>query len=155
MAIFSEFTESQTAAWDWIRASVDEGLTATESLRQYREAGFSIRTQDWYREFSSIRDYADTWETLNTFRQTETIPQRFWANAPRNFEQQYVAEVEVAIRNNETGELSRTFRYIESDYRMSQDEIKGFLEQVGLDYPTAEQWNIDYIYGMKFYQKGK
>lgn len=155
MTIFSEFTESQTAAWDWIRASVDEGITATQALQQYRSAGNAIRTQDWYRVFNSVRDYGDIWQDAKTFAANETIPERLWMNAPRNFAQDYVAEVEVAIRNNETGELTKTFRYIENDYRMSQDEIKGYLEQMGNDYPTGETWNIDYIYGMKFYKKGK
>lgn len=152
---FLSFTEAQTEAWDWIRASVEEGLNASESLRLYRQEGGTIRTQDWYRYFRSVRDYSDTWQTIETFAKNETIPERFWLEAPRNFEKPYVAEVELDIRNTETGELLQTHRYIESDYRMSQQEILNYIDELGADYPESETWQNEYVYGYKLYKKGE
>lgn len=154
MSIFTQFTEAQVQAWDWLRAAVDQEYTASAGLQAFREAGGHIRTQDWYRVYNTIESYTETWNTVNTFTANETIPERFWMSAPRNFAQPYVAEVELAIRNVETGELQRTFRYIESDYRMSQDEITGYIDELGSDYPQSEQWQTEYIYGYKFYKKG-
>lgn len=155
MSIFAQFTEAQTRAWDYARAAVDAGIKATAALNAYKDEGGSIRRQDWFRIYNSIAGYADTWKSLETFTNTETVPNRFWMEAPRKFAQQFVAEVELAIRNVDTGELQRTFRYIESDYRMSQSEIKSQIDDMGSDYPTGESWQAEYIYGYKFYQKGK
>lgn len=154
MSIFSQFTDAEKRAWDWIRAFADEDYTATRALREYRQEGGAIRTQDWYRVYNSYTAYEQTWDTLNTFGLNETIPERFWLLAPRSFANTYVAEVELALRNNITGELQRTFRYIESDYRMSQGEINQYLDDLGTDYIEAEQWHTDFIYGYKFYKKG-
>jgi oligoribonuclease NrnB/cAMP/cGMP phosphodiesterase (DHH superfamily) len=152
---FSTFTDAQVQAWDWIRSAVDSGETATDALAAYRAEGGAIRSQDWYRAFSSVKTYGDTWDTINTFTSTETIPERFWLDAPRNFANTYVTEVELSFRNIETNELQRAFRYIESDYRMSKSEIDNAVAQMGMDYVESEQWIPEYTYGYKFYKKGK
>ncbi len=155
MSIFTQFTEAQTAAWDWLRSLAEEEYTASAGLKAYREAGGRIRTQDWYRTYNSYTAYQEIWATLDTFTLQETIPERFWLPAPRAFQETYVAEAEIALRNNFTGELQRTFRYIESPFRMSQSELEASLQEIGTDYPGPEQWNLDYIYGYKFYKKGE
>ncbi len=155
MPSFLNFTDAQSRAWDYIRAAVDEELTATNALKQYRDAGGSIRTQDFYRTYNVVKEYGDQWQQLDTFTKTETVPERFYLAAPRNFEQKYVAEVHFDFRNVDTNELERGYRYIESDHRMSQSEIENALNELGEDYPQGESWTPEFIYGYKFYKKGE
>jgi len=151
---FSSFTNAQVNAWDWIRSAVDEGRTATDGLSAYRAAGNAIRSQDWYRAYSAVRDYGDTWSQVNTFTQNETLPERYWMEAPRNFANKYVAEVRISFRNIDNGEYRRGFRYIESNQRMSKSEIDNAVAEMGMDYPDGEQWQPEFTYGYKFYKKG-
>ena len=149
------FTEAQKRAWDYMRSAVETGLKASEALYQYREGGGAIRTQDWYRAYNTYKEYGDVWERISRYSPTETIPDDFWQPAPRNFQRNYVVEVEIAKRNTFTGELERTFRYIESDYRISQSEIQDAIEELGVSYIEEERWTAEYIYGYKFYQSGE
>jgi hypothetical protein len=148
------FTDAQIRAWDWVRAAIEDELSASEALSIYRSEGGKIRTQDWYRLYSSLNEFSSTWDTINQFSNNETIPERFWMPAPRAFENTYVAEVKLTIRNTETNELQTTYRYIESDHRMSQDEIENYIVEMGKDYPAGETWSPEFIYGYKFYKKG-
>ncbi len=154
MPSFLNFTEAQTRAWDYVRAAVDEGIKATQAYNDYRDAGGSIRRQDFFREYNVIKDYGNQWQNLGLFTKTETIPENMFMEAPRNFNQKYVAEVELAFRNVETNALEHSFRYIESDHRMSQVEIENAVNELGEDYPHGEQWTPEFIYGYKFYKKG-
>lgn len=149
------FTDAQVRAWDYIRSAIDEGLGVTNAYNQYREGGGAIRRQDFFREYNVIKDYSNQWQNLSTFTKNETIPERFYLAAPRNFEERYVVEVQMDIRSVDSGSLSRTYRYIESDHRMSQREIENAINELGEDYPQGESWTPEFIYGYKFYKKGE
>ncbi len=154
MPEFLNFTDAQTRAWDFVRSAVDEGIKVTEAYNQYHDAGGSIRRQDFFREYNVIKDYGTQWQQLDTFNKTDTVPEKFYLEAPRNFEQKYVVEVHFDFRNTETNELERGYRYIESDHRLSQQEIENSVNELGEDYPHGEQWTPEFIYGYKFYKKG-
>ncbi len=155
MPSFLNFTDAQSRAWDYIRSAVDQEIGVTNAYNQYREGGGAIRRQDFFREYNVIRDYGTQWQNLNTFTKTETVPENFFLPAPRNFEERYVAEVELSFRNVDTNKLERSFRYIESNNRMSQEEIENALKEMGKDYPQGESWTPEFIYGYKFYKKGE
>ncbi len=155
MPDFLNFTDAQTRAWDYVRSAVDEGIKATQAYNDYHASGGVIRRQDFFREYNVIKDYGTQWQQLETFTKNETIPERFYLEAPRNFEQKYVAEVQLAKRNVDTKELERTYRYIESDHRLSQQELENSINELGEDYPHGEQWTPEFIYGYKFYKKGQ
>ncbi len=149
------FTQAQKLAWDWVVSAVDEGMSAAAALRDYREGGGAIRTQDWYRLYNQQVSYGEEWSKQSHFRTNETYPEDMWGEAPRNFSNRYVGEVEFQKRNLLTGELETTFRYIEADYRMSFDEIRTNLEILGMDYIEDEQWTVEYIKGVKLYKQGQ
>lgn len=151
---FSNFTKAQELAWDWIRSAVEQGLRPTEALSMYRAEGGAIQRQAWFREYASVTSYSQQWEQISTFGAKETIPERMWGEAPRSFAQKYVAEVEISIRETESGALTRTFRYIESNYRMSKSEIDSAVNELGMNYVQDEQWTNEYTYGYKFYKSG-
>jgi len=148
------FTPSQVEAWDYIRSAVEQGLNASQSLTQYREGGGAIRTQDWYRAYNAYSSYGETWDEVRYFGADDQYPERMWLEAPRQFANPYVAEVEFQRRISSTGELETTYRYIESDYRMSENEILDGLDELGQDYTEDEQWTVEYVKGYNLYKTG-
>lgn len=154
MPSYVSWTDAQVAAWDYIKSAVENEMGVTAAYNDYRAGGGAIRRQDFFREFNTAKEYGTLWQQLDTFQMNETIPERFYQPAPRNFEQKYVAEVHFDFRNAETGELERGYRYIESDYRMSQSEIENALNELGEDYPQGDSWTPEFIYGYNLYKKG-
>jgi len=149
-----DFDDDQSRAWDWIRAAQDSGETASAALGFWREQGQSINTIKWYEAWDSYTAIGRTWDTIPRLRELDTVPDDFWLLAPRNFSQQYVAEVHFTRQNLFTGEEEDTYRYIEADYRMSLSEIDSGLDELGMDYIEAEQYSITKITGYRFYQRG-
>lgn len=149
------FPDSVRRAWDYILSALEQGLRPTEALRQYREGGGKIRTQDWYRAYHTVDEYSDTWDLLSRYRDFEQLPEDFFAPAPRYYRKQYVVVVDVGLRYTSTRVYERTYRNIEFNYRPSISEINIALDEMGRTGTDIQnEWTSEYIYGYKFYTRG-
>lgn len=100
----------------WIGNAIGEGQSATAALTEFREAGFSFRTQSWYQLWGDVAASlanAGHWAGADP----DTLPSADafapWAAGNAG---QYAYQVKVHVRSTGSGEVgTRNFTFISDD----------------------------------------
>jgi len=153
MALF-DFTESQIRAWDYTRSAIEQGLSQRQALSTYREAGGHIGNQQFNLLWRRLAEYRESWDKIKYFSDRDILPENLWGTAPRAFEKKYVAEVKFVARVSATGERELFYRYVESNRRLSKQNILEALTNLGRDYTKELEWKVEDIIGINLYKRG-
>jgi hypothetical protein len=128
MARSDFWTDSQRNAWAWVTSGEAQGMTQTQALRAYREAGGHIRTQDWGELWHRKEEASATWETLRYYKPEDTIPESMYQEVGLNYRDKYNIVFRANIRMEDGSILHGEYRTIRSNVRLTLGEIKQAIE---------------------------
>jgi hypothetical protein len=96
----------------FIAGKINDGVTSTAALRDFRQAGGAMRTQTWYRLYGEVTDAlarAPQAASLDPYQLPDPSAYATWAMGPGG---QYVTSVTVQFRDKDTGALgSKQYLY--------------------------------------------
>jgi len=136
MPIGEIWTQSQRMAWQYVRDSWLQGLSATEALEAYRAGGGEIRTSWWYELYHRAESAAETWEKVAYLKPEDTVPESYFEPVDINFSKRYV--INFSIRGvTETGEVvTEMYRYAQSNKRLTWGEWLNTINEAITKDPT-------------------
>ena len=113
------WSKSQREAWSYVEKGVNEGYTQTEALAEYRSGGGKIRTSSWGELWHRAEVSSERWNNLYQLKQTDEVPESFYAQTGIAFKEKYVMQFTTDIRSA-TGEiLHNIHRQVESAERLT------------------------------------
>jgi hypothetical protein len=137
------WSEGEINAWQWVQSANKIGLSATAALREYREAGGKIRTQEWYSSWNRYESGAAQWGRLYQFSQTETVPASLFLQVPTQYRERYTMTFTATVRDTEGRVVRDMKRQVSSDRLMSSAEWQSaaattVMEDLSQDVDTLE-----------------
>lgn len=113
----------------FIAQSIRDGLSGNESLRQFREAGGSMRNEYWRSTYADVRDAMARSETVPGLNPDMLPTGEDYASWEMGRGGQYATQVSVFIRQSGTGDTgTRNFTYVTDD-----PHTPGEAEQAAID----------------------
>lgn len=109
-------------AVQYVHQGQNLGLSGSESLRQYRAGGGTIRTQDWFqlqRNAAVAEGYS---EYIPRLRQEMTIPKAWGEVEDLGYAQKYIMKYELDVVDAFGKVHSGVKRYVESDESLTMSE---------------------------------
>lgn len=114
--------KSINVAWEFVVRAAKEGLTATESLRQYRAGGGAIRNQYWYDAFSEAQVVDEIGQQIQDLPDFYMVNEHLATDSPFAWRQEWVMQMEVTGDDPETQEQYTRWITVESDSPLTKQE---------------------------------
>lgn len=124
------WSDSMIQAQQYVRSAVATPLSGAEGLRQYREGGGAIRTQDWYSVWRETASAFELRETISTLPEEYTIPQSWMEPTGMRFRERFIYQAEVITVDAEGGRLSGEWYTVESAQPLTITEWQADLESI-------------------------
>lgn len=124
-----DWSKSQREAYGFIRRAVDEGLSATYALGQFREGGGSIRNQWWYELYRETFANIGWRETIEELPDSYTISEKMYRQVDWDLREKYAVMGKVRGWSEELGQYIEKWVTVESDRPLTKGEFRGYMQQ--------------------------
>lgn len=151
--MLQEWTKAETTAWEYIESAISSGIKASSALKQYRAAGGSIRTQNWYSTYNKLESSANEWNTLKYLNKRDTVPESLYADTPNKYQNKYVTKFTVSIIDEFTGKPVTLNRQVGFDNRPTLQELDSVMNEYMQEDKSQPAERVVYITDLKFYKR--
>jgi len=128
------WTSSMAQAWEYIVSAAKQGLGVTESLDEYRGGGGAIRTQDWSTLFHRTEGLTEASQTTLRMPADMYLPQRLYTETQYDWAQEYIAQVRITGKDENTGEWTSRWMTLEFDQTPTRGDLdSGIKDWLGND----------------------
>lgn len=150
MAQGDYWTKSQQQAWQYVVSGVQNGMGEVAALTEYRGGGGAIRTTSWVELWHRAQNDISQWDTLYKLKPNDTVPESMYAETGLNFQQKYVATFSFSMLGADGQTITKEYRTIESDKRLTLQEWKDGLGEAAYDYENGGYGTVREISGIEF-----
>lgn len=130
------WTDSMKIGWDYARSAIERGLTATDGLRMYREAGYKIGDAAWGVLSRAAVDAKETGDRLMGLPGEPAIPGAVYTVVDLDLPTVYNVDVVVRYIDSTTDEeVDRAMHFgtnVEANWNDVRDGVADVLDKYGV-----------------------
>jgi hypothetical protein len=147
------WSDSQKQAWDYVRSGSNFGISQTQSLREYRAGGGSIRTQLWGELWHRYNEGADTWDKLIYLKGGDTVPESFYTETDIKYRNKYTMQFQANIRSPDGSITHDIYRNVGSDRRLTLEEWQEAIDETLTEDISDPSIQVIEVISMEFYTR--
>jgi hypothetical protein len=147
------WTDSQRDAWKYVLSAQDEGLSQTGAVRQYRDAGGSIRNESWGELWHRAAEGRSSWDNLYRLKASDTVPESMFTQVGINYNQKYVMTFTSTIRDEYGNILHGIQRQVESNRRLTLSEWQANANQAMMEDTSVIALEVYSVEDVAFYER--
>lgn len=140
------WTNSQRTAFSYIRKGINDGLSATGALRQYREGGGSIRDSSWYSLYRETFSQEGWRETVKELPMTYVVTERMFQETDWDFREKYIMQMKVGGYSIELGRRVTKWVTVEGDKLYTKQEWRWYAQEAVDNTLGSVPFEIDVVH---------
>lgn len=137
------WTQSEKDAFSYARRAYEEGLTATEGLRQYRDGGGHIANQSWYLLYRNANAISDWSDIVVGLPRDYVVREEMFTETDWDFREKYVVQMKVSGYSEELDQRISKWITVESDHIMTRSEWEHAAQLAVSDTIGSPMFTID------------
>lgn len=153
MSEVAGWTQSQLVAWSYILSGAQQGLTATEALRQYRAGGGAIRDSLWYGLYKDAFSLVGVREKIEQIPMSYLVPESMATDSQFDWREKYVMQMRVHGIDPETGLGYSRYVTVENDRLVTKREWINLAQEALDSIPGTEPIIVERASEWTFYKR--